>query len=305
MLRVVVARAAARLIVRPHRRRLWLGATSNRSGFLQVSLGSSCICGALLGYRGCSWGRLHGVCGVADRQVGMGFLHVVLDTTQDAIQPITIWDPDCWKCCEVTPTSMRLCENMGGLRSSDMPLGGGVIFKVVSEERPGLLKFSAFRGFPHLTLEKLHMLWNKYEVEVSGRKPHLLADVLKSLCEFFLGVSLSPEAWDGVQARRRAITHRDLWHSVVEDNPELYRDFVHEQDLPDVQKDSKPRAPRSVVAQGKPVAPPAPQACETAASSSTDGPSKTDPPTKRRKILGDFNVRFLQSGRGRCHVAPM
>lgn len=170
----------------------------------------------------------------------------------DPFQVVSIWEPSEWRCCGAVPATFRLLdESVRGVRPFDLPNSSGVVFHLCREEHPGLLKFSARRGFPHLTLEKLHLLWNDQGIQVVGRKPHLLADVLRAVREWFLG-ALSSGEWAEIQSRRRAITQREMWHSVLEENPDLARDFCHEQDMPEVQKGRKTRAPRLAGAPAEP-----------------------------------------------------
>lgn len=213
--------------------------------------------------------------------------------SHDALKTVSIWDPSEWRCCGVVPTTFRLLgERARGVRPSDLPNSSGVVFQLRLEDHPGLLMFSARRGFPHLTLEKLHLLWNDQGIQVVGRKPHLLEGVLKAVCEWFLG-PLSSEDWAEIQSRRRAVTQREMWHSVVDENPDLARDFCHEQDIPEVQKGCKTRASRPADARAEPDGAKSPKATgggrdPCAAASSSEVPA----PEKRRKILAPFEARF-------------
>lgn len=201
----------------------------------------------------------------------------------DSLDPLTavpIWDPSEWRCCGVVPTTFRLLsDSVQGVRHFELPGSSGVVFQLCMEDRPSWLTFSARRGFPHLTLEKLHLLWNEYGIDVAGRKPHLLADMLRAVCEWFLG-KLSPQEWAHIESRRRAITQREMWHSVVEENPDLVRDFCHEQDMPEVQKPCKSRAPRPTDA----------PAATGGATSVTAGGSGCDPCPAASSCVGRFSL---------------
>lgn len=145
----------------------------------------------------------------------------------------TIWDAHEWQCAAVAARDPGCLA--AGFRKG-LP-DWQVVFELVPETEGGLLAFSAWRGFPHLTLEMLDRLWREQEIKVSGRKPTLLLEVLRVLCEFFLG-ALAEEDWGAILVRREACSGRK-WKSIVEDNAELTKTVTAERDHPEV---SKPRA---------------------------------------------------------------
>lgn len=239
-------------------------------------------------------------------KVGEGFSYFVLDSSDNPWVVLTIWDPDEWKCCEVAPLTHDLAQASAGSLSAHLPPGSPNVFELGLEEEPELIRFSARRGFPHMTLEKLHLLWHELIVEHDGRKPHLLVDVLQALCEWVLG-GLAAQQWEAVQEKRRSYTNRDLWHSVVEEHQEFVKDFCHETDV-DVIAPQKPRKERSVV--NKPTPPEKaaptenPKAAVGAASSSSgsgagsssDAAEQPEQP-KRRKLMAKFEEIVLHRPR--------
>lgn len=114
----------------------------------------------------------------------------------DPWQVETVWDLTEWQCAEVVvrdPAALAhgLCA---GLPASQ------VIFEVEPDSERRLLACAALRGFPHLTLEMLQRLWKGEEVQVAGRRPTLLLEVLRPLCEWFLGAPSEAE-WSTILAR--------------------------------------------------------------------------------------------------------
>lgn len=155
----------------------------------------------------------------------------------------TVWDLTKWQCAEVTARDPAALAH--GLRAG-LP-ASQVVFQVDLATERRLLAFSALRGFPHLTLEMLDRLWRGEEVKTQGKKPTLLMDVLRHLCEWVLGGSLSDEDWEAILARREAVTGK-RWQSVVQANEELAKAVAIEKDHPEVSP--APPKKRSLVADG-------------------------------------------------------
>ena len=145
-----------------------------------------------------------------------------------------------------------------------------------------------------MSLESLKKLWFQIGCKVQGRRPVLLADILKALVTFVLG-SLTEDGWKEVLAKRSSLMAQHIWRSAIEDNPGLAKEAVHEADHEQIDLDAgvKKRAAKRGVEEALP------PRSHTGAQSSSGvdvgpvGPDGLQP--KRAKLVAPFNVKHHTS----------
>jgi len=247
--------------------------------------------------------------GTAESAGGYYFFKLDMESDEQW-QQITIWDPSEWKLMGLLPRVASWVQGSFGISTSRPDLNG-VSFQLCPETQDDLLKYSAKHGFPHMSLDNLKKLWVEIGCKVQGRKPVLLADVLKALVTFVLG-SLTEDEWKEVVAKRSSLMAQHIWRSAIEDNPELAKEAVHEADHEQVEIDAgvKKRAAKRGVEE-------APPRSHTGASSSSGvdvvpmEPEGLQP--KRAKLVAPFNVKhytmqaasfFLPKSKG-CTISPV
>jgi hypothetical protein len=151
-----------------------------------------------------------------------GFRYFELDTSGLKWDQYVVWDYKEWQVFDIKPKLHTQVQREYKVSTTSM--SGIFSLELIAEEGGhDLLKHSARRGFPHLTLADLCKLWD--DLGCTGKRGQLLLEVLRSVVEHELGPR-SEEQWQAIVATRASILGKANWKSVLDENVALAKEVA-------------------------------------------------------------------------------
>ena len=142
---------------------------------------------------------------------------------------VCVWDPDDWKVMRVRARCPRSVKQKYPRVSVDrLPP-----FSLELQPTPNseLVAFAAEHAFKHMTLPALHLLWDFLGLE--GRKPPTVRPTVRGLVAHVLGV-LDDDDFEELFKQRDNVEPAEF-DSVVEDNAELLKEVLVEEEVEEVE----------------------------------------------------------------------